>query len=391
MKETDLVIVTNEPFPIGMAATNRIYSYAKELAKTKNVMVLVPQPTENYLKIENIEPTGTVDKINYEYTNRTTIWPANKGKLFKFMIVMIGLLALSVRIFMLRPKTIIVYTSKSHVRQLLSLLKHILKYRMIAEENEYPKNLTETQNKIKINSQLKYYKRCDGMMVMTNELKMYYEKLISKTIFHLPMTVNLDRFSCESILKNEIGYNYFIYVGGGGGFRRDGLINIVDAFNIFHKKHIDYKLLIVGPVDKHNSDFLKVELFVQQEKLNENIIFLGPKPSSEIPAYLANATGIVMAPQYNFESGGFPTKLGEFLASGKPLITTAVSEIPIYLNEFNSFIIPPGSNKLIALQMSRIIEDKALAERVGNAGRLTARLHFNVETYSPGLISFLKI
>ncbi|MBT7817404.1 MAG: hypothetical protein HN566_11765, partial [Polaribacter sp.] len=54
----DLVIVTNEPFPYGAAATNRILTYSSELSKNKRVKVLIVKPTELPSNIINNQVLG---------------------------------------------------------------------------------------------------------------------------------------------------------------------------------------------------------------------------------------------------------------------------------------------------------------------------------------------
>jgi glycosyltransferase involved in cell wall biosynthesis len=387
--KTDLVIVTNEPFPIGMAATNRIISYAKYLAIFKNVTVLIPAPTEDKYNLNNKFAYGELEKLKFEYTNKTTIWPFDKNKIIKMIIILVGLFNLIKKIIILKPKSIIIYSSLNYTRKTLLILRPILKFNIFAEENEYPKILKKTNQKIRIKNYLKFYSKCDGMIVMTKELKKYYKSINVRNIFHLPMTVDIARFN--SVFLNFLNFEYFIYVGGGGGFERDGVVNIIESFSMFNELYPDIKLIIIGKLDNNKPLTNEIFLIIENKKIKENIIFLGAKRSEQIPNYLINSLGIVMAPQTNFESGGFPTKLGEFLASGRPVITTSVSEIPFYLNNKNSFLIEPGNNNSIFLAMKKIKENSIIADKIGIEGKKTAELHFNITTYKDNLIEFLKI
>ena len=98
-----------------------------------------------------------------------------------------------------------------------------------------------------------------------------------------------------------------------------------------------------------------------------------------------------MAPPENFSSGGFPTKLGEYLATGKPVICTSVSEVPLYLNNTNSIIIKPNNKKELIDVLSSIIQAPMKYEEIGKNGRLIAEKIFNINTHSESLIAFLKI
>lgn len=388
-KNIDIAIVTEEPFPIGMAASNRITSYAIVLAKTKIIKVFITKPTENEKQQYNFESTGIYYGVEYEYTSGSVIWPKEKSKALKFYLRLKGYLTLIKKLYVQKPQTVVLYTSNFSTRIVIYLMKIILNFRFIIEENEYPKIINQTKNKMFRYINLSMYKKCDGMLVMTDELAQYYKSINAKDVFVLPMTVNISLFENIDIKVSES--NYFIYVGGGGGFKRDGVFDVVKGFTLFRKKYPEYKLLIIGPYNSGYDSIKAIVNWIDENQLGENIILTGSKPTNIIPSYLLKATGIVMAPPKNFESGGFPTKLGEFLMSGVPVITTAVSDIPKYLNNDNSFIVKTNSPQDIALAMAHIVEDYLLAKKIGLRGKELAQIHFNAETYLDNLLTFLKI
>lgn len=385
--KSELIIVTKEPFPDGMAATNRIISYAKEIAKIKNTTVLISKPTEKKNKVKNTSIKGEINYLKFEYTAKTTVWPKEKSKIKKFNLILKSFFNLIIRIYQLKPKVIILYTPDYYLRSLIFILKKFMNFKLFIEETEYPKIFNRSKRKLSIKRYLKHYKKCDGMLVMTNELKAYYSNLKTKRIFILPMTVDIDRFETNN--DNITIENYFVYVGGSGGFKRDGVKNIIEGFNSFFKDNPQYKLYIVGPLDKSNPLQIEIEKYLHEENILEQVIFKGAVSSSEIPNYLNRATGIVMTPQENFISGGFPTKLGEFLASGRPVIVTDVGEISRYLSKRNSFLIKPGNNILIAKAMKGIISDVNKANEIGKIGKETAIKFFTIHSYKEDLINFL--
>ena len=328
--------------------------------------------------------------MHFEYTARSSIWPYEKTKVYKLTFVIKALFRLVIRLHQLKPKTVIVYTSFGAERHLIKILKSVLKYQFIIEENEYPKILNRTLKKNKIAKGIKYYSAVDGMLVISKELKTYYESIGAKNVFFLPMTVDLDRFNDE-VQAIKLPYDYFIYVGGGGGLIRDGMFNMLNAFEAFQKKHPNIKFVVVGPMDLNNPNVISIQKHIVDSQLKDKVVLTGAKSSTEIPSYLAGAKGIIMTPQEDYPSGGFPTKLGEFLASGKAVITTNVSELPDYLNNKNAFIFPPGDDALIEKAMLDVIKDEENAKLIGKAGRETAIEHFNIKSHINDLILFLNI
>ncbi|MFT5726129.1 MAG: glycosyltransferase involved in cell wall biosynthesis [Desulforhopalus sp.] len=384
----DLAIVTNESIPVGMAATNRILSYSKALAKSYKVKIYIPKPTEDIEKPLNLNIKGAIDNIEYEYVYGDTIWPYEKSKLKKIGIILNGYFKLIKCLFRDKPKTILLYSSSFTLRLLIIMLRQFICFRLIIEENEYPKILRST-NKFLIRIHLSVYKHADGMVVMTKELLDYYRKINVNNIFILPMTVDSTRFTN----KSEIGFSfeYFIYVGGNGGFVRDGVLDIVKAYKYLTDGFPNIKLVIVGPIGKKGKVFVEIQNYLRKHNLENNVVFMGSKPSNEIPIFLQNALGVVMAPPKNFSSGGFPTKLGEFLASGTPVITTKVSDIPLFLNDSNSFTVDPQNVVGIYEAMKWIITNKERALAIGANGKALALSCFNVEKYLSDLVDFFNL
>tara|TARA_B110000211_G_scaffold61909_1_gene70255 strand:- start:1290 stop:2486 length:1197 start_codon:yes stop_codon:yes gene_type:complete len=382
-------IVLQEPFPIGMAATNRVLSYAVEIAKINNVKVYIPLASEYGSEIINKLPFGNFEGIEFEYISKKTIWPIKANKIIKLFIILKSVLNL---LFVLKkdnPKVIIFYCNKNLISSSQIVLTRLFtSIKIIIEESEYPKMHSKKALSIFRKLNFLVYRIADGMIVMTNELKTFYKTLNVNNIFVLPMTVNFERFNDTNYILNT-NERFFAYVGGSGGFKRDGLLDSVIAFNILHKKYNEFKFYIIGPLDKSSRIFLELEEYIFNNNLEDSVLFLGVKLTNQIPGYLQNALALIMTPPKDFVSGGFPTKLGEYLASGTPVITTDVSNIGNYLNSENSFLVKPGDTNEIYLKMTTIIENQDLAKSVGENGRITAESIFGAKNYIKEMEYFL--
>lgn len=382
-----IVVVTHEPFPSGMAATNRMISYLKPVsARDIPVKVLILKPTEKADRLVNTEAKGSFGGIDFEYVNKSTLWPGKGNKIKKFYLVTTAYFQTIRKLVQIKPGTVITYTGDLIAKLILFSLRPVLKYKIIIEETEYPKVLRRKKPGLTGKWQLRLYKKADGMLVMTKELENYYRGLGVDNLFHLPMTVDFSRFEDQGSVKKG---KFFAYVGGSGGFIRDGVLDIIRAFEIFVRSNPGYQLLIVGPADPESPATKEIMKYIQEHNAGDNVILSGPKATNEIPELLARATGIVMAPPKNFSSGGFPTKLGEFLASGTPTICTRVSDIADYLDETNSYLVAPGDIPGIFNAMNEIITNRSTAEIRGKNGRALASAVFNAETYLPSLIDFI--
>ena len=392
----DLAIVTNEPFPYGAAATNRILTYSSELSKRKSVQVLIVKPTELPSNIINKQILGVFDNVRFKYVNKTTIWPKKSSKFIKGYLLFKGLFLTIANLISLRPKSIVMagVSSSSHsllLRFLIIFFSRIYKLKIYQEMSEYPpvlkkKGITKFYKRI----HLKLYCQLDGIITMTHELSNYFNDLGQPNIFHLPMTVEFKRFD---ISLNEVKKSQpFIFkYCGGGNYERDGLLNMIKAFISLSEKITNVEFHIIGPKVKNSSYYETVMKLIKNKKKQNIIKVLGAKKRDKIPFLLASAHCLIMTPPNKFDSGGFPTKLGEYLASGIPVICTRVSEIPLYLGKTSAILVEPNNHNKLVCSMIALVNNYKSYEVIGANGKKVAKKYFSAESHTKNLIQFLKI
>ncbi len=79
MKVNKIIIFTDESFPYGMAATNRIISYGKGfVGNGKKTEVICLRRTENADNIRNYKRNGYFENIKFTYLSKSTV----KSKIF---------------------------------------------------------------------------------------------------------------------------------------------------------------------------------------------------------------------------------------------------------------------------------------------------------------------
>lgn len=110
-----------------------------------------------------------------------------------------------------------------------------------------------------------------------------------------------------------------------------------------------------------------------------------------IPSIIGNADLLALPrPDSKQAQGGFPTKLGEYLATGKPVCATKLGELPDYLkNNESIFFAQPGSVKSFADAMRWALSDTENASRVGLNGKKVAQKEFNKDIQAKKLHQFL--
>lgn len=88
----------------------------------------------------------------------------------------------------------------------------------------------------------------------------------------------------------------------------------------------------------------------------------------QVPQILKNAKILVSSqPNTKRAEGGFPTKLGEYMITGVPILMTDVGEIAKYVkNGENGYIVPPDNPESYAKQLSFILKNYNTALQVAN-------------------------
>lgn len=269
---------------------------------------------------------------------------------------------------------------------LSTVVKYKKRVKVFVESNEYPL----LEGLLPSFLQKSYIKNCskvDGMFVISSALKEYYEGIGVKNVTILNMVVEPTRF--QNLCKNENNEKYIAYCGSATN-TKDGVDILIKAFAIFSQKHPDYKLYIIGKTPAFSDDQSNLKL-VQELGLENNVIFTGELPSQEIPQKLADAEMLVLARPVNIQSKyGFPTKLGEYLLTGNPVVVTDVGDISNFLKDKESALIAkPNDVQCFSEKMDWVVSHLDLSQKIGLKGREVALKYFNANIESLKIIKLL--
>ena len=364
----NIAIVNTLPVPSGNASVNRFLGYGKELVRLDNNVDVLTSANCNDCIIDglNIISCG----------RRTTMLGALRGILS--------------RIRKQKYNVVILISNSLLLIYPLWFICKLYGVKFIQEKSEYPfvlmkkGFLTRLYAKFYVNTT---YKLFDGLIVMTNTLMDYFKKKIKKKcrLFNMPMTVDTERFNIEKT-HSEYG-DYIAYCGNMAG-NKDGVLNLIEAFNKASVKLGNVTLLLIGG-STSQGDWDKIETEVKGTQ-NPHIIMFGRATREQMPALLKNAKALALARPSSLQStGGFPTKLGEYLATGNPVVVTSVGDIPNYLNDSNSFLVTPDNNDLFADALERVFSNYEQALKIGERGRKLALSVFSSKEQAKRLNDYL--
>lgn len=390
-------IVTGEPFPNGMAATNRIKCYAKAIiSQGIDCEVIVIRKTESPANPHNTIGLGIADNvIPFRYVLGSPI--PNKNY---FIRNIQGLTAKRCTIHYLKKRLnksdVVFGYLGNNVDLIVKLidLAHNKGAVFCRELNEYP-FVTVEESRFQREKTILYEKifpRLDGIIVISDALYKYVKPLVSNTciIQKIPILVDYIQFAIPD--KSSINSPPFIFHAGTLTEKKDGFIGMLEAFAIAVKK-VSYSLrfIIAGNID-NSPDKERILYTINEYNLKDKVIFLGLLKTEEILKYLSKASLVILNKYPNQQNQyGFSTKLGEYLAAGKPVIMTKVGEAMNWLVDgVNSYVIDYGDVQQLANTIVRAFENDEERMRIGRNARMLCEKCFDYKQYGNALVDMFE-
>lgn len=342
-----LIFISSEQYPNGGAATNRHLACSTgliELGHDVEFILLSKQQWEekaicfNGIKFTCVKaqaPGGTskINKIRYYFRTirnaKTLLNETNQRKKISAVILL-----------------------DTSVLVLLPFLKFCKKggIKVFHERTEYPFVVggKSILGKIDLNIYLNFVvKKFDGIYVISQALKKYFSALTRSNIAVVNMVVDPARFEKlpDKIFNEEIVITYC----GTLDDNKDGIGILIESFALISNQFPAAMLQLVGSFEDHDAK-QRAEFLVEKLQIKERVVFTGFVSRDKIPALLKSSDILVLARPNNKQAeGGFPTKLGEYLATGNPVVSTNVGEIRFFLKDkINAFIAEPDSAEKFA-------------------------------------------
>ena len=383
-----IILGDNFSFPDGDAATNRAYTYAKGfLANNKNVAVIC------FKNDYKTNVNGEIEGIRYYH-------PINQSKRNEYFLIRNWYKVVKyynayslVRKLNKSEKTeaIIVYT-KLPVTHIFSwFLARMFGTLLIIENSEHPLRYHRHGFLKKLTGELSLLielKTLDGILLITQNLIDFYKARLKgeRKILHVPSTVDPTRFLQPK--TSHPGYKYIGYFGSIN-FDRDNVDLLIKAFAKIHSRYPEINLILGGIYGDEEKKL--VEDLVKQLGIESEVHLLKYLPREEVVQYIINAYILVMVRRDDPDTNSsFPCKLTEYLATGNPVITVKVGEIPNYLSDgVNAFLINPGDIDGLSGKLDTVLSDFTLSLKVAQKGKELTDTVFNYRYQAKRIIEFI--
>jgi len=190
------------------------------------------------------------------------------------------------------------------------------------------------------------------------------------------MMVEPVRYSC-SYSSSDSKYKDIVFVGSMYG-DQNGVYYLLEAFLKIYNDYPECRLIIIGD-NTRTSRMQKINQLMNNNLDTMRIIFTGQLDRKSVIEKINSAYCLVLARPNNIQAKyGFPTKLGEYLSTGKPIVITSVGEIPLYLKDgMNAYIAKPDDVNSFADKLRECLNDPKKASLIGKKGQELVYKEFN--------------
>lgn len=225
----------------------------------------------------------------------------------------------------------------------------------------------------------------DSVLAISDELVRFLlsKKVLASKIARIPLGVNFSMFNGKDplLMRKKYGIGnkpLIVYTGILNEFQRvDYLLN---AMKVVVNQIEDAVLLIVpNLIDK--ADLQRHQALARELNIEKNVIFTDPRPFSEVPYFLASADVTVLPRP---ECPGFPVKLLNYMAAGKPIVAFKGSSKGLE-NMENAILADDHSWEQMGDGILKILSDSSLAKTLGNNAKEYAIHAYGWENIAKGI------
>jgi glycosyltransferase involved in cell wall biosynthesis len=188
-----------------------------------------------------------------------------------------------------------------------------------------------------------------------------------------------------------------VYVGRW--VRRELPCTLLRGMELALERGVDLELVVLGPAGLGLSWSQRAEerpamrFLDRSPHVRERVTMMGWLADDHFEQEMAAADAFVLLrPDSRQTRALFPTRLPEFLATGKPLIVSDAGDLALYLKHLESaYIIPAGDQpESLAEALTFLVSHPDAARTIGRGGRITIQDVFSQTRLARRLVDFLR-
>ena len=176
-----------------------------------------------------------------------------------------------------------------------------------------------------------------------------------------------------------------LYAGTFG--RKDGVEDLLDAFHLMRREVPECELSLVGECGPTSAARLE-----SHGLRGEGVRLTGFLPDEEFERQVDEADVLCMTRiDTPYAHAGFPFKLARYLATGRPVVATDVSDVSRYLaDRRDAMLVPAGDAPAIAAALRWLLHHPQEAMEIGRRGREACERWFDIEKTGRQCADFIR-
>jgi glycosyltransferase involved in cell wall biosynthesis len=227
-----------------------------------------------------------------------------------------------------------------------------------------------------------------GIIVISSHLERKFTTFIQgkAPIHYLPISVDMGRFPEK---PGRMSPNVALLYAGSFGMK-DGLPVLLNAFDMLAERYGNVRLVLTGRGDKEAMEIFNAR--IEASPYKNRIEYKGYLDEKEYYSLVNDADIPCMTRvDHAYANAGFPFKLGEFLATGKPVIASRVSDVDRFLvHGHSAMLVQAGSSTEVCEAAEFLINNREAAASIGARGREVAETFFDYRVQGRSLLTFLE-
>ncbi len=390
IKTKKVFILGVNGFPFGSARIEKLKLIGKSLTKNKAEVVFIGH-SWGYFKKGDIPCSGNFEGTNYIYTCGITSRPERflqrRWVNLKGRIGEIGYLVNN------RCDVAIVSVQSGMFIPLLyyRILSKVLNFKLYYphhEDESATLDKSNLYNRINLFLFKKFaWKILDGVFPITSYLAGNIHKQNPDLPFLvIPSMVDFDYFDNIRKVTGTSDERYFMYCGSIVYFE---IIDfIITAFEGVDNSEYNLHLVSFGNLEKEN----KLKKRIEASPKKRQIFTFGYLDYNLLVEKYIHASALLIPLRDTIQDiARFPHKIGEYTASGNPLITVKVGDVEKYFNhKQNALLADKYATEEFTELMNYVITNPVEAKQIGKNGYETGMRVFNYKAYGKKLLQFFE-
>ncbi|KKS34877.1 MAG: Glycosyl transferase group 1 [Parcubacteria group bacterium GW2011_GWC2_42_12] len=372
-----IIYITNARIPTEKAHGYQIFKMCEEFSNQGAEVELWIPTRDNHIKENNFSFYGVKNNfkireiksfdfyIYHKYLGKLSFWLQGSWFVLKLLFIRVD-------------KDVIIYTRNPEIGWIFNLKR----YKVIVEVHNWP-------SKDRLYRFL--IKRSNKIITITNGLKKLFLKnswpenniLVAPDGVDLKkFDIKIDKIQAKEKLNLPTNKKIILYCGSLYLYGWKGVDIFLAAAGTLPE---DYLAILVGGESNETAK-------IKNKYGGNNLLLVGRKRHEEIPYYLKSADVLVLPNKSGdkiSEQYTSPLKLFEYMASGVPIIASALPSLKEILNGKNSFLFKPDDSESLAQGIKKLIQDNNFSQQIARQALLDVK-NYTWEKRTRNIIEFIK-